>query len=81
MTINEAQELKIINDQIDNDPDAAKVSKAVSLLTSESNTTPQTPPTIAALVAVDPEAEHQRIIQNGERQLLKNILLHAHDLL
>ena len=78
MTINEAQELKIINDQIDNDPDAAKVSRAVSLLTSESNTTPQT---IAALVAVDPEAEHRRIIQNDERQLLKNILLHAYDLL
>ena len=78
MTIGEAQELKTINDQIDNDQDAAKVSRAVSLLTSESNTTPQT---IAALVAVDPEAEHQRIIQNGERQLLKNILLHAYDLL
>lgn len=81
MTIGEAQALKIINDQIDNDQDAAKVSRAVSLLTSESNTTPQTPQTIAAVVAVDPEAEHQRIIQNGERQLLKNILLHAYDLL
>ena len=79
MTIGEAQELKSINDQIDNDQDAAKVSKAVSLLTSESNTTPQTPQTIAALVAVDPEAERQRIIQDGERQVLKNILLHSYN--